>query len=166
MKIRNLRWGYEGSGVACGPASGACLAEISFTADDERNYFVLIARVEDGDNIQISNVPLFDLQKYIACFDVDFESELEKLESLILEEYGYEIRYIENEEIARMEASPYYKAIHLARLAIEEYCSFPLLSPVEEFAAAEKFIKPYLDKDLNDIELPEVVYKDEDDEDE
>lgn len=42
MKIRDMRWGYDGGGVACGPVEGNTIVEICVTEDDKHNYFVLV----------------------------------------------------------------------------------------------------------------------------
>ena len=46
MKIRNLRWGYDGGGVACGPVSGNSLVEVCITGNDKHTYFVIVSQMD------------------------------------------------------------------------------------------------------------------------
>lgn len=81
------------------------------------------------------------------------------------EEYDYEIREIPEEE---MKKSKFYKAFKLARYAMSD--AYDVDDPVEE--EANDFVSEYLDENILDMEIPEVVdeydedYDDEDYDDE
>ena len=36
MKILNMRWGYDGGGMACGPVEGSAIVEIMVREDNDR----------------------------------------------------------------------------------------------------------------------------------
>lgn len=44
MKLINLKWGYDGGGMACGPVAGSTIAEIECQDEDGDTYFVHISR--------------------------------------------------------------------------------------------------------------------------
>ena len=54
VKMINLRWGYDGGGMACGPVEGNTLVELCVTAEDHRNYFILFSRMGEGQLRQLS----------------------------------------------------------------------------------------------------------------
>ena len=44
MKLINLKWGYDGGGMACGPVAGSTIAEIECQDENGDTYFVHISR--------------------------------------------------------------------------------------------------------------------------
>ena len=44
MKLINLKWGYDGGGMACGPEAGSTIAEIECQDENGDTYFVHISR--------------------------------------------------------------------------------------------------------------------------
>lgn len=44
MKLINLKWGYDGGGMACGPVPGSTIAEIECEDENGDTYFVHISR--------------------------------------------------------------------------------------------------------------------------
>ena len=61
MKIRNMRWGYDGGGVACGPVSGSSVVEVCVT-DERHNYFVIVSEMDGFQRVGVSPMPLFGPQ--------------------------------------------------------------------------------------------------------
>ena len=53
MVVRNMRWGYDGGGIACGPVEGNTIVEICVTANDHHNYFVVASRTGEFEKITI-----------------------------------------------------------------------------------------------------------------
>ena len=159
MKIRSLRWGYDGGGVACGPVSGSCMTEVCVTDGEGRNYWVIDSRYEDYEQIIVSPMPLFDVMMHMMHPDVELEHEYEKCKEVAMEIFDFMI--FEPDET--IEESDYRLAIRVARLAMQKYWSMPPDGKDEETARA--FIGPYLGKELTDDLVPEVIYRDEDEED-
>ena len=161
MKIRTMHWGYDGGGVACGPVEGNTIIEICVTADDNHNYFVMAMRMSEFMKIIVSSMPLFDVIIHMNHYDVEFETEWEKVTSNVLESFDYEIGDAPEEEMAH---SRFSKVLHLIRVAMQGYYG----DDDEETDAqtAMEFIKPYVGEDLEEMELPELDEKDPYDEDE
>ena len=158
MKIRNMRWGYDGGGVACGPVSGSYLVEVCVTDNEKHNCFITVSQMDGFERTTVSAVPMFDILMYMMCYDVDMEGEMKKYTDNIIEDYDYEL----GDEPEEMFESNYAKVIHLARLAMQEYPA--LDGSVPEAVAAEQFIEPYVDEDIDEMELPELEEKIDEDE--
>ena len=157
MKVRNMRWGYDGGGVACGPVSGSSVVEVCVT-DERHNYFVIVSEMDGFQRVGVSPMPLFDILIHMMHYDVQFDEEFAKYESNVVEAYDFEI----GDEPDEMYESKYAKVIHLARLAMQAYTE--LDSGVSETMAAEAFIEPYIGEDVDEMDLPEL--EEEIDEDE
>ena len=158
MKIRGMRWGYDGGGMACGPVSGSSVVEICVTDKEGHNYFVVVSQMDTFQRIGVSPMPLFDVLIHMTHYDVQFDDEFEKYTANVIEDYDLEI----GDEPDDMFASRFAKAIHLARLAMQAYMN--LDDRVSETAAAEEFIEPYIGEDIDEMDLPEL--EEEIDEDE
>ena len=150
MKVRNMRWGYDGGGVACGPVEGNTIVEICVTGDDHHNYFVLVSRMMSFERVFVSEMPLFDLLIHMNHYDVDMEDEMEKVEESSFEDYDYEI----GDEPEELATSEYAKVIHLARLAMQTY--YGCDDEKTDAQTAKEFIAPYMDCVLEEMELPEL----------
>ena len=154
MKIRGMRWGYDGGRVACGPVPGNTIVEICVTAPEKRNFFVTVSQMMEYEHVYISPIPTFDLLIHSTCYDVDSDAEYKKVTDNIVEEYDYEV----GDEPAEMHSSAFAKVIHLARLALQEYSCGE--SKIAEYEKAEAFIAKYVDKNIDTMELPELEYED------
>lgn len=150
MKIRNMRWGYDGGGFACGPVEGNTIVEICVTGNDHHNYFVLVSRMMSFERVFVSEMPLFDIFIHMNHFDVDMEEEMEKVEECSFEDYDYEI----GEEPEELGKSVYSKVIHVARVAMQSYYNND--DENTNIQTAQEFITPYIDNELEEIELPEL----------
>jgi hypothetical protein len=158
MKIRALRWGYDGGGIACGPVEGNTIVEICATNSEKQNVFVTVSRMSEFEHVYISPLPAFDLLIHLNHYDVDFETEYAKVTAHTIEDYDYEI----GDEPNGMFDSAYAKVIHLARLAMQEYYFGE--SKDSDSVRAEKFIEEYIGKDFDAVELPPLADETEDDE--
>ena len=147
MKVKNLRWGYDGGGFAGGPVEGSTMVEIFVTANDMQEYHIVASRYTEFEKIIVSDISFFD-----DLLSNDYP--VERIEESSIEVYDYEITDIPEE----MEKSEFAKAIQLARLAMEEYYGYE--DTKEDVERAQQFIEPYLEKDLENFELPEIVYED------
>ena len=159
MKVRSLRWGYDGGGMACGPVSGSMIVEVCATDKEGHNFFVIVSQMDDFQRIGVSPMPLFDVLMHMMHYDVKFDEEFAKYESSVIEDYDLEI----GDEPEEMSGSRFAKVIHLARLAMQAYIGLDD-DAGSEAEAAEEFIAPYVDEDVDEMDLPEL--KDDVDEDE
>lgn len=150
MKIRNVRWGYDGGGIACGPVSGSMVVEICATDKEGHNFFVVVSQMDCFQRVGVSPMPLFDILIHMMHYDVKSDDEFAKFKSNVIEDYDFEI----GDEPEEMLESRFAKTINLARVAMQAYLSID--GSVPEALAAEEFIKPYINKDIDDMELPEL----------
>ena len=155
MEIRGMRWGYDGGGMACGPVEGSSIVELCLLKD-ENIYFVAITRMSEFEHIFVSDMPVFDILMLMSLYGVDFDHEFDKVRSHSIEEYDYEISDLPED----MEESEFCKALHLARLAMHKYY-MEGIDEEHEAAEAAEFIKPYLEEELENIDLPELPVEDE-----
>lgn len=143
MFVKNMRWGRDGD-----PADNL-MVEIMVTSKEGFNYFVLLSRAFEEDDIRISSVPLFDIAITMTNgFQVSFDHELVKLNKLTEEHYAYELKAAPENEL---EHSRFGKVIRLARAAMDRFEK--LENPGDEEAKA--FISPYVDQNVNKMPLPE-----------
>lgn len=159
MKVRNMRWGYDGGGMACGPVSGSMVVEVCVTDKERHNFFVVVSQMDNFQRVGVSPMPLFDVLMHMMHYDVQFDDEFAKYESNVIEDYDFEI----GEEPEEMSGSRFAKVIHLARLAMQAYIELDT-DTESEAEAAEEFIEPYVDEDVDEMDLPEL--EDDVDEDE
>ena len=151
MKIRSLRWGYDGGGAACGPVSGSCIAEVCATDEEGRNFWIIDSRYEEFEKIIVSPMPLFDVMMHMMHPDVQLEHEYEKCKEQGIEIFDFMI-YKPDETLEEFD---YRLAIRVVRLALQKYWEMPMDGRDEETARA--FIGPYLNRELTDDLVPEVV---------
>ena len=165
MIVRNMRWGYDGGGMACGPVEGTYIAELMVTAEDRHNYFITCSQLCEFCKVEISEVSLFDLEMELMGRDVDFDYELEKIQKLPIETYESEVNYtfddsgkisvggFERYDDQSMFTSRFAQGIRLGLMALDVYCS----AETEDNAPTAPFIGKYIGKDINGIEFGENV---------
>ena len=146
MKIRGMRWGYDGGGFACGPVEGNTVVEIIVT-HERHNYFVCASRMSEYMKISVSKTPIFDLLIELNHYDVDWEDEYQKIQEAVIEEYDYEINSIPEE----LEESEFYDAFKLINLAMEQ--AYKPENPTYEEAQA--FVEKYVGREISEFKLPD-----------
>ena len=117
MIVRNMRWGYDGGGMACCPMEGNTIVEICVTLD-RKNYFVCATKMEEYMKITVDDFPSFDILMESNHKDVDWEYEYNKLKHPI-EEYDFEIG-INGELPNEIYSSKFYNAFKLICMAMKE----------------------------------------------
>ena len=158
MKVRNMRWGYDGGGIACGPVEGNTVVEICVT-HEEHNYFICASRMSEYMKVTVSPMPVYDLLIESKHYDVDWATEYDKVASVITEEYDFEI----SEYDKAMENSVFADALKLVCMAMKE--AYKPEDPTYE--EAQKFIDKYVGEELSKYELInfDEIFVIEDDED-
>ena len=136
MEVKNMRWGYDGGGLACGPAEGTYNVEIMVTGDDHHNYFIIDGKFCEEHKIYISEIPLFDLVMSLANSEVDFDYELNKIESHSLENYDFEDGEIPKE----IKDSKFAKLINILINITNEYVN----GTIPKDVSAKEYISNYI----------------------
>lgn len=157
--IKDMRWGYDGGGMACGPVEGSVNVEIKYLNDDRQLQFMLISNFQCFYKVQISDVSLFDLSMSAGDRDVDFDFELGLMEKLSKNTFDFE----EGEEPDELKNSDVYNLYKVGLLAVREYWD---INDENEAMAAEDFIEEYTDCDVRKLEIDLDDEFDEDDDDE
>lgn len=145
MVLRNVRYGYEDGGMACGPVPGTSNVELMVTNDEGKSSFILLSKYCMYETVFISDLSLFDIVMNMKRYDIDFDNELEKIES----NSRYELEYDSNtDEIiitkGMYEGIPgeYHSAITFGRKVMLMYEDEKLHKNIDEL------IKDTLDKEL------------------
>ena len=136
MVLRNARYGYEDGGMACGPVPG-------------KSSFILFSKYCMYETVFISDLSLFDVVMNMKRYDIDFDNELEKVESNSRYELEYEYEYdpktdetIMTKEMYEGIPSEYHSAITFGRKVMLMYEDEKLHKNIDEL------IKDTLDKEL------------------
>ncbi|MDO4204204.1 MAG: hypothetical protein Q4D07_06910 [Selenomonadaceae bacterium] len=154
MIVKNLRLGYDGGGMCCGPVEGAYGAEVCVMDKDGHNHWILAMEVWDVQVVYVSTFPLLDVMIEMNDPDVDGDFETKKMKSVSKEYYEYECGQPDED----MQKSEFANAILLARIALGKYVR-------DEITTGKEFIEPYLYEDIDESELLSLEsdgYEDED----
>ena len=154
MIVRNMRWGYDGGGVACGPVEGNSIVELVVTHDDAV-HFIVVCRMCEYELVYVSPFSLFDKLIHANNSDVDLSSEYEEAKNISIECSEYDINNGPGQSIKK---SKLYKAINLARHAMKEYYSVGTTNEDEDIENCKKFISKYIDQDISKMRIPAVKY--------
>ena len=158
MIIRNMRWGYDGGGVACGPVEGNTLVEVAAMDKEGHTIFVVDSKFQEFEHVYVSEMPMFDLFMYMNRYKADWDYEYSKIQESTIYDCEFTIGEESDEENEQNEFS---KLIQLARLAMREYwTSYNPIEATED--STTDFAKDYIDEDIDAMELPEVKYEDDD----
>lgn len=93
MVLRNARYGCEDGGMACGPVPGTSNVELMITNDEGKSSFILLSKYCMYETVFVSDLSLFDIVMNMKRYDIDFDNELEKVESNSRYELEYEYEY-------------------------------------------------------------------------
>lgn len=145
MVLRNVRYGYEDGGMACGPVPGTSNVELMVTNDEGKSSFILLSKYCMYETVFISDLPLFDVVMNMKRHDIDFDNELEKVESNSRYELEYDPKTDETimtKEMYEGIPSEYHSAITFGRKVMLMYEDEKLHKNIDEL------IKDTLDKEL------------------
>lgn len=149
MVLRNVRYGYEDGGMACGPVPGTSNVELMVTNDEGKSSFILLSKYCMYETVFISDLSLFDVVMIMKRYDIDFDNELEKVESNSRYELEYEYEYdpktdetIMTKEMYEGIPGDYHSAITFGRKVMLMYEDEELQKNIDEL------IKDTLDKEL------------------
>lgn len=149
MVLRNVRYGYEDGGMACGPVPGTSNVELIVTNDEGKSSFILLSKYCMYETVFVSDLSLFDIVMNMNNYEVDLDNELEKVESNSRYELEYEYEYdpktdetIMTKEMYEGIPSEYHSAIRFGRKVMLMYEDEELHKNMDEL------IKDTLDREL------------------
>lgn len=155
MKILNMRWGYDGGGMCCGPVDGSCVAEIMVRLDNGQTRFVTVSRYEEAEKTIVTELSVFDVLMAMMSNYADFDIEYGKVMAAAIETYDYEI-YELDEKLLKSEFLP---IVRLARVALNDID----FDTIESGKGTGEFIAPYLDIEVSALEIPpDDIVRDDD----
>ena len=155
MKIKSLRWGYDGGGFACGPVEGNSIVELTAIDDAGNLVFTLGSSNGEGIDFKVSDMPLYDLMINLTDDDVDFEEVLGKAESHAISSFGA----IWGDEVPEeMLESKYKPLLSVAFAALYHYMN----TSTEDEVLPEEFLKEFVDEDGVITNIPEISFDDDD----
>ena len=144
MKLINLKWGYDGGGMACGPVPGCTIAEIECEDENGDTYFVHISRSGSfpAELAVISKYSGFE--DAVNQNDLEIEAYLEDNDNIV---YDYEIGdYPED-----IFESRFIDVIRLTQMAVFEAVS---QNPTQQ--TADIWFKPYKGKDTSECDIEDL----------
>lgn len=155
MIIKQLRQGYTGNKhTGHGPMEGSTELEIMATDERGENFYFLISVHNGFVNEYLSTQPIYDISFHLSDSDIDFDLEFNKLTSIAKLTEGY-ILPDEVPDISNYD-DKYVNLVHLARLGMME-CYYRSSS----YESGQNFIREYLGKDIDSVDLPEINYDEE-----
>ncbi|WP_297981611.1 hypothetical protein [uncultured Methanobrevibacter sp.] len=144
MKLINLKWGYDGGGMACGPVAGATIAEIECEDENGDTYFVHISRcgtypaeyvviskdsgIEDAVNQEWDNIMAYKESSNNTVFDYEIGDYPEDI---------FKSRFID--------------VIRLTQMAVFEAVS---QNPTQQ--TADIWFAPYKGKDTSECDIEDL----------
>lgn len=149
MIVRNMRWGYDGGGLACSPVEGNTIVEICVT-QNRHNYFICATKMSDYMKITVDDYPSFDILMESNHKDVDWEAEYDKLKHPI-EEYDFDFGVC-GEFPDKIYESRFANGMKLVSMAMEQAYDMLVLTQ----RAADEWIKQYVGEDLKYFELSNI----------
>lgn len=154
--LRNVRWGYTGDGMGCGPVGGSIAAELIIEKEDKKLSFVRLDRMDQYVRVDIRDHSTFD-----SFFFENFDGGDWRNDNA----WDFDMNDFEHEF---EQDDPLLPVIKLGMLVLEESGSLygstddSTYDPVE-YDGARAFVKEWLHKDLDECEIP--LFKADDDED-
>ncbi len=151
--LRNVRWGYTGDGIACGPCGGFDATELVVEKEEGRLTFVRLDRMDQFAAVTVRDYSTFDAFVFITdsdALDNDIDFDM------------YEF----TDEVGRDD--PDFSVINLGLTVlchlreIDGYCEN---GRAAEYDGARAFVKDWLGKDLDQCDVP-LFRMGDDDEDE
>ena len=147
MKMKSMRWGYDGGGMACGPVDGACIVEVCLD-DNGQDLYVADSLFECYEHFWVTRKPVFE-----ALMAVDMDA-LEEITNEGIEDFEYAMEGGDmTEETAEiMNESNYLPAIRFARMAMDVFDI-----EKDNGQTAARFMEPYIGRDPAEMtfETPE-----------
>ena len=153
--LRNVRWGYTGDGMGCRPVGGSIVAELIIEKEDKKLSFVRLDRMDQYVRVDIRDHSTFDSFLFENFDGGDWRND----HAWDFDMYDFRNEFDQDD--------PFFNVINLGMQVLEEsgslYCSTDDSSygPVE-YDGARAFVKEWLNKDLDECDIPLFKADDED----
>ena len=155
--LRNVRWGYTGDGMGCGPVGGSIVAELIIEKEDKKLSFVRLDRMDQYVRVDIRDHSTFDSFLFENFDSGDWRND----HAWDFDMYDFRNEFDQDD--------PFFNVINLGMQVLEEsgslYCSTDD-SPYDpvEYDGARAFVKEWLHKDLDECDIPLFSAGDDDEE--
>lgn len=152
--LRNVRWGYTGDGIACGPCGGSDAVELVIEKEEGKLTFVRLDCMDEFAGVTICGHSTFDAFVFTSNDDGP--------------DYDYDFNMYEFEDEID-EDDPNFSIINLGLTVlhhlrdIDEYDEDGCPG---EYGGARAYVREWLDKDLDECDIPLFKMDDDDEEDE
>ena len=153
--LRNVRWGYSGDGMACGPCGGFDAVEL--VVEQEKGKLTFFRFDSMG---QFAGASAFDHSTFDQFV---FINDIENME---FHEYDFDLYGFEDEMDRN---DPNFSVINLGFTILWYSYQNNGISgdgSAEEYDGARAFAKEWLDRDLDKCDIPLFSIPDDDDEEE
>lgn len=132
VKMINLRWGYDGGGMACGPVEGSTITETTWLDQNGKIFFVSVSRMSEFANVYVSDASLFDLLLYMTRDDVDMDCTISQVNGIASEVYELDLN-----DQSDYQDSENKEMIEITLIANDQYYH------MDESASAEEWLDDY-----------------------
>ncbi len=157
--LRNVRWGYTGDGMGCGPVGGSIVAELIIEKEDKKLSFVRLDRMDQYVRVDIRDHSTFDSFLFENFDGGDWRND----SAWDFDMYDFRNEFDQDD--------PFFNVINLGMLVLEESGSLygstddSSYDPVE-YDGARAFVKEWLHKDLDECDIQLFSAGDDEDWDE
>ncbi len=148
--LRNVRWGYTGDGMGCGPCGGFDAVELVVEREEGKLTFVRFDCMGQYAAATITGHSTFD--------DFVFINDMDNLDA---HDYDFDLYEYEVDE-----DDPYYSVLNLGFTVLKysyENNGRDGDGRAAEYDGARTFVKEWLDKDLDQCNIPLFCWSDEED---
>ena len=150
--LRNVRWGYSGDGMACGPCGGCDAVELVVEQEEDKLTFFRLDCMD-----QYAGVTKRDHSSFDAFVFINDGDALDN-------DYDFDMYEFDDEN----RSDPDFSVVNLGLTVLKqlrEIDGYDEDGRAGEYDGARSFVKEWLNRDLDKCDIPLFRLSDEDDED-
>ena len=148
--LRNVRWGYTGDGMGCGPCGGFDAVELVVEKEEGKLTFVRLDCMDQFAGVTVRDHSTFDAFVFINDGDA------------LTNDYDFEMCEFDEED----RDSPDFSVVNLGLTLLKQLREIDAYDEdglAGEYDGARAFVKDWLDKDLDKCDIPLFRWDDEED---
>ena len=148
--LRNVRWGYSGDGMGCGPCGGFDAVELVVEKEEGKLTFVRLDCMDQYAGVTIRDHSTFDAFIFINDGDA------------LTNDYDFDMSEFDEEE----RDTPNFSVVNLGLTILkqlQEIDAYDEDGLAGEYDGARAFVKDWLNKDLDKCDIPLFRWDDEED---
>ncbi len=152
--LRNVRWGYTGDGMACGPVGGFDVVEMIVEKDNGKLAFIRLDCMDQYAGVTVRNHSTFD--------DFVFINDDDSLTN----DYDFDMYEFGDED---GENDPNFSVVNLGLTVLRhlrEIDTYDEDGRAAEYDGARAFVREWLDEDLDECDIPHFRLGDDEEEEE